>query len=225
MATISTGSVPSHTHRSWQILKAVPPLCCEASDHAADSEHLLHFPVVLNPGKHFLRSLIASLRWNIYLSTLLNCVLLDTCQMKTDGLIYPDVLPWLQESCKSRNPHERWTPKQARGRVKWFQATRYFWASWGSVDLEIDQGRVQASLQGVSPQLAIPDAISDTYKEQNQGTSAFPHLSSRNSCAVVVCSVQGSFSAISPSLCLKQKCAPLLMALLSQWRHKLFMDP
>lgn len=86
-----------------------------------------------------------------------------------------------------------------RGRVRCFQASRCFWVPWESVDLETDQGRAQASLQGASPQLSIP--VSVTYKEQNWGTSAFSHLSPRNSCAWVVCSKQSSFPSLSPCLC------------------------
>lgn len=83
------------THKSWHILKAVSLPVFQASWCVADHELLpLPLPVVfaLNPAKSFLRSLIASLRLSICLSTLLNCVLLNPCQMKTDGLIYPDVL-------------------------------------------------------------------------------------------------------------------------------------
>ena len=77
-------------------LESSLPLSSQASVCATDHEHPLPLPVVfaLTPVKHFLRSLIASLRLSICLSTLLNCVLLNPCQMKTKGLIYPDVLLW-----------------------------------------------------------------------------------------------------------------------------------
>lgn len=96
MATIFTHYVPYHIQKSWHIWKAVSLSSTQASDCATDHEHPLPFPAVfaLNPVKHFLRSLIASLRLSVCLSTLLNCVLLNPCQMKTDGLIYPDALPW-----------------------------------------------------------------------------------------------------------------------------------
>lgn len=68
------------------------PLSCQDSDSATDCEDPLLVVLALNPVKHFLRSLIASLRLIVCLSTLLNYVLLDPCQMKTDELIYPDAL-------------------------------------------------------------------------------------------------------------------------------------
>lgn len=223
-------TVPFHTHRPWQTLKAAPSLCCQASDCAADNEHLLCFSVVLalNPGKHFLRSLIASLRLSIYLSTLLNCALLNACQMKTDGLIYPGVLPWLQESCKSRDPDERWTPKQARGRVRFFQATRCFWVPWESAGLETGQGRVQASLQGASPQLFIPGAISLPTRNRTEEYQLFLICHQGTALSGLCAVIRALFLAYHPVSAvgfLKQK-APLLMAfVMSQWRHKLFMDP
>lgn len=70
------------------------PLSCQDSDSATDCEDPLLVVLALNPVKHFLRSLIASLRLIVCLSTLLNYVLLDPCQMKTDELIYPDALLW-----------------------------------------------------------------------------------------------------------------------------------
>lgn len=239
MATISSDCVPSHTHRSRQTLKAVPPLCCEASHCAADNGHLLHFPVVrvLNPGKHFLRSLIASLRLSIYLSTLLNCVLLNPCQMKTDGLICPDVLPWLQESCKSSNPGERWTPKQARGRVKWFQATRCFWVPWESVDLETVLAILIPSHPGKSTSLSArsvtPTGPPWCHLRYLQGTeprniSLPPFATKKQLC--LGCAVSRALFLPCHPVCAvgwwKQKCASLVMAfLMSQWRHKLLMDP
>lgn len=177
------------THKSWHILKAVSLPTFQASWCVADHGLLpLPLPVVfaLNPAKSFLRSLIASLRLSICLSTLLNCVLLNPCQMKTDGLIYPDVL-WafrravraavlMKGVLQSKGEAELSNSRPWDGSV--FPGKLQIWGSCSPSLLLLFQGRMSPSLQGSVIQ---PVRLPGIYKEQSQGTAVFPCLSPRNS--------------------------------------------
>lgn len=116
-------------HKSWYKLKATL-LLCFSSLSLCDRPWTPSFssPVVyaLDPAESFLRSLIASLRLSICLSTLLNCILLNLSQKKTDGLIYPDVLLWafrraVRAAVLKGVLQSKWEA------VKQFQARRWLW--------------------------------------------------------------------------------------------------
>lgn len=185
-------------------LESSLPLRSQVSDCVTNCEHPLPLPVVfaLNPVKHFLRSLIASLRLSICLNTLLYCVLLNLCQMKTDGLIYSDVLPLAFRIAVRAAILTKGVLRSKQGAdLSTSRPLRWLQVSWEAVDFGIMLAFLIPPLPGNSTALSSrnvtlpshPWSHLKEYKEYIQGTAITPHLLPRNSCSWVVHSEQGSY--------------------------------
>lgn len=143
-----------------------------------DHEHFpFPLPVVyaLNPAESFLRSSIASLRLSICLSTLLNCVLLNLSQKKTDGLIYPDVLLWafrraVRAAALKGVLQSKWEAELSNSRPGGgfdFPSRLQIWGSYLPLLLLPFQGRMPPSVQGSAIQpVRLPFIYKVRVKEQ-----------------------------------------------------------